>query len=224
MAILDRKSLTHTIDRVNEVLFFKKKISESQKKTVANWLASRQGLPGSYANMFALLPKDRNSHVYTFTGEKISSNAAKRHILGEETCRVLLSLGVKNSKVQNAIMSATKGMVDRLTESRASGIYCCGMCSCSLWRHLTAGGLDKQEQRLAAGMRELKKHRDNKGRWGRFPFYYTLLALEEIDLTPAVKELHYAAPLCERLLDKNKGTGKYDTRRKLLLEKTLAKC
>ena len=31
-------------------------------------------------------------------------------------------------------------------------------------------------------MKMLKAHCDGKARWGRFPFYYTLLALSEIDL------------------------------------------
>ena len=60
------------------------------------------------------------------------------------------------------------------------------------------------------------------GRWRRFPFYYTLLALSELDPKLSKTEVLYAAPLCERLLQRHSGRDKYSRRRKALLEKILA--
>ena len=59
----------------------------------------------------------------------------------------------------------------------------------SFWRNAIAGGLDRQEQRLAYAMQTLKKHRDGKCRWGRFPFYYTISALIELDMPQALAVL-----------------------------------
>jgi len=115
-------------------------------------------------------------------------------------------------------------MLGRLGKEIYPGTYCCGKCSCALWRHLSVGGLDKAERRLAAGVKTLKSRRDGNGRWKVFPFYYTLLALSEIDLPSAVSEMRYAAPSCERILKQSPKDGKYTQRRQLLAERVLAKC
>lgn len=94
----------------------------------------------------------------------------------------------------------------------------------SLWRHLTAGGLDNQEARLTEGLKVLKQRRDGTGRWRSFPFYYTLLTLTDIDLTQAVDELKYAAVVCERYLKRPATGDNLDQRRRLLTERVLEKC
>ena len=49
-------------------------------------------------------------------------------------------------------------------------------------------------------MNILKKSRDDKGRWGSFPFYYTILVLSEIDSPKAKAELKYFQTACEKSL------------------------
>lgn len=45
----------------------------------------------------------------------------------------------------------------------------------------------------------LPAHRDaDKGTWRRFPFYYTVLALTELDHPKATAELKYVRRICER--------------------------
>ena len=43
----------------------------------------------------------------------------------------------------------------------------------------------------------LKKCRKGESQWRVFPFWYTLLALVEMDLPAAVAEMRYVAPRCE---------------------------
>ncbi len=93
-----------------------------------------------------------------------------------------------------------------------------------MWRHLAVGGLDHAKARLQNGMTVLKKYRDGTGRWRRFPFYYTLLALTEIDTPSARQEMQYAARVCERVLKRLHGNGRYGRRRKIVLERVLAYC
>ena len=163
--------------------------------------------------------------IRVFTGERIISGAALRHVLGEETCRTLLQLKVRKADVQGALDRAEQGMLKRLNSSREwfykSGIFCCGTCTASVWRHLAAGGLDNGRRRIAVGMKALKKYRDGEGRWGRFPFYYTLLALSEIDTAVAKKEKQYAAPLLEKFLKRKKAKSKYHERRRIVVEQIL---
>jgi hypothetical protein len=60
------------------------------------------------------------------------------------------------------------------------------------------------------------------GRWKRFPFFYTLLALTELDVPEARPELRWAAPAAERSLKALRGTGRFPKRRRAVLEQALA--
>ena len=50
----------------------------------------------------------------------------------------------------------------------------------------------------------LPKHRDGQGAWRRFPFFYTLLALSELDHPKVREELRYARGACEEKLTRLK--------------------
>lgn len=223
MKLVDSRSLAGTLDRVNEVLFFGKKLTRQDRKRAAKWIAGRQGLKGAYAHMFAPTAYDFEKGIRVFTGERITSGAAIGHILGEEASRALILLGIDTASVKHAMLRAKKGMQGRLHASvtKNRGFYCCGTCTAALWRHLTVGGLDHARTRLQKGVAVLKRHRDGSGRWRRFPFYYTLLALTEIDSSSAKAEMHYAAKVCERLVNRQNTRDKYGRRRLKLLETVL---
>lgn len=230
MELIREDSLGDTLNAVNEVIFYGHDIPENQKIEIARWIAGRQGLPGAYADMFAATDKDRDTGYTTFTGETIKTRAGSAHILGEESARLLILLNVQEKDVQNALTRATEGMMSRLlTQSgevrkESLGTYCCGICSVSYWRHLSVGGLQEPERRLAAGMEILKEHRLGDGRWRRFPFYYTLLALTDIDLPSAIEEMRYAAPVCEKVLMQKPKENETSKRRRIVAERILAKC
>jgi len=220
---LFNQSLGKTVDAVNEAYFFGRTIPKSERVNVAKWIANRQGLPNSYANMFAPTEKDLKEGVVLFTGEKIGSLVATRHILGEEACRALILLDVHSAEVNKALKRASEGIRKKLSEHWADGIYCCGSCTVALWRHLTVGGLDKSDNFIDQGIKALKKHRYGKGRWRRFPFYYTLLVLNELEDKHAYEEIHYASKVCERLLNRKTKENNTSQRRQILLQKVLEK-
>jgi hypothetical protein len=224
--LLHVRSLAATVEAVDEELFFGRKIAKADKAEVAKWIAGRQGLPGSYAGMFAPTKQDAGQGMRVFTGQKIPPSAALRHILGEEACRALTLLNVPNAAVREALRRATEGMVARMPKPGAgdNGMYCCGRCSCAYWRNLAVGGLRDGERHLAAAMKTLKAHRSDDGKWRRFPFYYTLLALSEIEARGAVGEMRYAAPLLEALLKRKPRRDKYAARRRSVAERVLARC
>jgi hypothetical protein len=110
-----------------------------------------------------------------------------------------------------------------------AGVYCCGTCSVALWRHLLASSAPEDQQRLENGLAELRRNRDGAGRWKRFPFFYTLLALGEMELPAAIDEIRYAEAVIERSLRRlNKAgleePGKHDRRRRMVFERILEKC
>jgi hypothetical protein len=221
-------SLAATLDAVEEAFFLGRPLTAAQRQQVARWIAGCQGLPGSYAGMFAPGSRDWDG-IAVFTGETIATRAGVSHILGEEACRALIRLRSAQVSVRNGLALATQGILRRLQPSGVSarslsGMYCCGTCSVALWRHLIVGGLSEPRRRLVVGMKELKVHRDGCGRWRRFPFWYTLLALSEIDLPGARAEMRYAAPHCERYLRHTRRDGKFSQRRRLVAERILGKC
>ena len=222
MKLIRPTSLAMTLDGIADAFFMEQSLTKSQRNEVAQWIAHRQGQPGSYAGMFAPTKKDFQQGCTVFTGERVRSGAATSHILGEEACRTLLLLNVKQTSVRKALAQATAGIQQRLDDSSAAGFYCCGICSVSLWRHLMAGGLNRQRQHLRAGLKALKSHRIGNGEWRRFPFWYTLLALSEMNMTEAREEMQYAAPVCQRYLRRQTLTGKFMIRRRLLAEEALA--
>jgi hypothetical protein len=222
------QSLAAAVDEVNEAAFGGRILPKARREGVARWLAGRQGLAGAYAGMFAPTETDFRRGVRLFTGEEITTRAGVAHILGEEACRALIVLKAGGPTVREALSRASAGILGRLEDARRMGyppgMYCCGTCSVALWRHLAAGGLNQAESRLAAGLRTLKAHRNNQGQWRRFPFYYTLLALSEIDLKGATEEIRFVAPICERRLKRSAKNDRYARRRQDLLERILARC
>jgi len=221
-------SLSQTVDATSAALFENRKLSAAERTHVARWLAARQGLAGAYADTFAGFATERKAGILLFTGERITS-ASARHILGEETCRVLRLLRVRDSAVRAALDRASDGMMRCLERAALDprnsnpGTYCCGKCSVGLWRNLLAGGLDRQAERLERGIGHLRTMRSAEGQWRRFPFWYTVLALSEIDLPEASKELKYAAPLLERAAQRAPAATVYSHRRHALSLRALGR-
>lgn len=227
MEIVNASSLAATLDAVNDALFCGRRLPKSQREEAAKWIAGRQGKPGSYAGMFAPTDRDFSEGIRLFTGERFATRAGTAHVLGEEACRALILLNVRTKDVRDALSRATAGMLIRLRDAVKReknmgrpwlGQYCCGKCTVALWRHLAVGGLENAERHLAAGMRGLRLLRTGDGKWRRLPSYYTLLALSEIGLPTAVREMRYAAPTCERILNRLPKDNAFDRRRRAVAE------
>lgn len=223
MKLVHPASLSATLDAVNESLWEGVSLPLPARREAAKYIASRQGLPRSYRGMFAPTKQDYEQGARLFTGEKVTSGAGTAHILSEEACSALLRLQVKDKAVASALQKAGEAITEWLPQSiGVPGTYCCGTCSVSLWRHLSAGGLDDPERQLVGGVKYLKQHRTGDGRWQRFPFYYTLFALSEFDVRGVKAELKYAAPACERALRNGPQKDKYSKRKQDLLRRILA--
>jgi hypothetical protein len=205
MNYLNRQSLGLTLDAVSEALFFGRPMPVAERRAVAGWIAGRQGLAGSYADTFAPTEKDTLG-IHLFTGEAIRTRVGIAHILGEESCRVLSLLGVKDRAVEDSLNRAVSGLAPRIEEweqrENCLGFYCCGACSSAYWRTLAAGLLPRSDKRLRLGLARLAGLRNGGGKWRRFPFFYTCLVLTEIGPRLARAEMQYAARYWQRNLRK----------------------
>jgi hypothetical protein len=219
-------SLSQTVDAVHAAAFERAALASTERRAAARWIAARQGLPGAYAETFAGFPDERSNGIVLFTGERIMS-ASARHILGEEASRALRRLDVRDKAVAEALGRAEDGLMGCLERAARDprhtnpGLYCCGKCSVGLWRNLLAGGLDRQDERLRRGAGHLRSVRDGEGQWRKFPFWYTVLALSEMDSPEAARELKYAAGPLEAAAKRAPGGAVSSQRRHELAKRVL---
>src|SRR5262245_50674735 len=226
--LIHRTSLSQTVEAIHAAHFDGRMPQSAERTQVARWMAARQGLPGSYAGTFAGFPSERSHGIVLFTGERITS-ASARHILGEETSRALRLLAVRDRTVTRALDAADEGLMQCLMRAeqdprgRNPGLFCCGKCSVGLWRNVLSGGLDRHEERLQLGAKHLRSVRDGEYGWRRFPFWYTVLALSEMDGRDANAELRYAAPALERAAHRAVPAGVHARRRDDLAVRSLGR-
>jgi hypothetical protein len=226
--LIHSTSLSATVDAINAAQFDGRALPAPERARAARWIAARQGLPGSYGGTFAGFPSERANGILLFTGERITS-ASARHILGEETSRALRQLRVRDGAVTRALDAADEGLARCLARfahdrrRRNPGLFCCGTCSVGLWRNLLGGGLDRREERLRQGAAHLRSMRDGDRGWRTFPFWYTVLALTEMDGREARAELTYAAPALERAAARTAPASVYARRRRELAARALGR-
>lgn len=229
MKLLYPRSLGRTLDAVEDSLWTNRRIPTDDRKAVVDWLIQRRGGEGAYRGMFAPTAEDWRDGVRVFTGERVRSGAGTGHILGEEACRVLAQLAGRSPAACSALAHARNWLAEMFVRSKLAphgpGMCCCGTCSVALWRNLLAGGVDHADRQLDAGLKSLRAHRNGDGRYRVFPFYYTLLALTEMNTPAAKREKRYVAPACERMLKRKAGANdRYQSRRRAVMERILAGC
>ncbi len=221
--MINPHSLAATLDTINEALFQDRALSKARMEGVVKWLAGRQYRSGPNAGLFALTQKDYDNGVRLFTGEKLKTFLAARNVLGGEFARALVLFDLPSPEMQ-AIIARVNHNLLWACYSRSCIIGECAHSSVGLMRYLAMRKVDDAEQRLRSHVHTLSQQRDGRGRWKRFPFYYTLLALLEVDLPSARDEMRYTAPACERYLRRSPQDDVFYQRRRTIVQKVLDRC
>jgi hypothetical protein len=209
-----------TIDNINDKFLFDDGITQEEGLEAARWIASRQGEKGHYRYLFAPTPFDFEQGMHLFTGEKLVC-ASARHVMGQEAARAAWLLGSQDPIVRRAYDRATSWMHEDLGFQQ-SGTYCCGRCTLAFWRNFWVGNFENKEALIIKGLQSMKGYRLDDGKWHRFPFFYAVYALVDLDLEPAYAELKYALPVMEQYIKKTR-RGAYSQRKITILEKALDK-
>jgi hypothetical protein len=218
--MLHGHDLIATLDIINEAFLYGRPLSVAQREAFAEQIISRQEKP----NPVAGAPVFTNGKgLDLFSGETLKTRFATRHILQEEAARALVLLTARTVDVREALERVNKSLAQAcFAQSCVKGE--CAHAMIGLMHYLAAGGLGEPEKRLDIHLKTLSQHRNGSGDWGHFPFYYTLLALTEIDLPAAIQEMRYAAPACERRLRRVSSDDKISQRRRAIMQRVLSRC
>ncbi len=216
-------NLAETLDLINEALFYNYPMSKTQMIEAVTWICQQQNKSGKSAGMFIVTAADYRSETRLFTGEKLKTKLARRNILTQEAARVLALSNISSDEVKATLVYANRWMLQSCYAAEYCAMGECRHSAIGFMRYLTVSKLEDSEQRLENHIQVLKKRRDGKGRWNGFPFYYTLLALSEINLPSAIRELQYSIPACKRSLKRTTGTDKFSRRRQAIIQKVLTK-
>lgn len=199
-------NLRLTLDAIDEALFYRRSLTPAEREELTIQILSRQLQTGPRAGMFSHGSAERESSPRLFSGERLHTLLAAHHTLLIDSARILTLLEGKTGAVTRAIELASRKM-----ETRCYAGFCavgeCRHLTIAFMRYLIANQPSVGEQRLGTFFTQLAAQRDGQGKWGSFPFYYTLLMLSEGDHPLARQERQYAAPACTALLER---TGKDD--------------
>lgn len=223
--MLNLNSMVETVNAVNQALLLGQVIPAVEALQISRFIASRQGMPGSYGGLFGPADGEALTGYRLFTGDpEMITNASARHILGEEALRILRVLNVPDAEVKTAIEKAQTSFEKVLALSQAksneTGTFCCGKCTTAYWRALSTGWLPGAEERFTRGMRVLRNTR-RQGGWHRMPFFYTVLALTEMPPAITKEERAYVRPLAEARLSRLTKASSYYLPRYAVLTKLL---
>jgi len=224
--LLNKTSLASTIENINQVYFYKKDFKKYDVDETVKWILTRYKTEYSYNGSFGITVNDWNSDLRTFTGERLTSPASLRHIHAQEAGRALNILkkytSLKMPELDESNKKFIKIFINNEKAGKHEGTFCCGPCTVSLWRNMSAGGYGSYAKKLNNGMSVLKNFRKNDGEWSRFPFYYTLSVLLESAKLPNAKiEIEYAFNKCRRRIKTIRGKDKFAERKHELLNRIL---
>ena len=161
---------------------------------LVEWLLRHQVLTGRDAGLFRPTAEDFEERRLP-TGERLKTKLATTQTMSQEAARILHAMSAGSREVEDAVARTAA----RLGETCYALQHCTiGECAASFvgYMRFLRGTLgDASAPEMTWRLQTLSEHRDGKGRWKRFPTYYTVLVLSEIDLPAARDELVYAAPI-----------------------------
>ncbi len=161
---------------------------------LTEWLLRHQVRTGRDAGLFRPTVADFEERRLS-TGERLKTKLATAQTLSQEAARILRATSAGRRDVEDAVARTAA----RLGETCYALQHCTiGECAASFIgyvRFLRGAFGAASTPEITWRLQTLSAQRDGKGRWKRFPAYYTVLVLSEIDLPAARDELVYAAPI-----------------------------
>ena len=218
--MIDETSLSGTIDAVSARLACGESLSTTEREDLVAWLLDRQIRSGRGSGMLAPFPGEFEAGVRLFTGERLRTRIAIRNVLTLESTRILSALAGEAPEVRSALARTSAAMRQACFAVSHCVIGECAHSSIAYMRDAAAERSGCRRKWIEDHLHVIREHRDGTGRWKRFPFYYTLLALLEVGTPSANAELEYARPACRRVFERASNGG-HAARRKDVLREAL---
>lgn len=205
------------LDSLNEAILllnrFHRDGDEIDFKQVVEFIVGQQVRFGNDAGIFIESRDVSRPMMRTYTGEKLQTHLAAKNILTVEAVRALILSGSSTPHSRIAIE-----ITDKWLEKQCFSDFCtageCKHSSIAFIRYLNAC---RKSKRVEDHIAKLSKFRDGKGGWKGFPYFYTLLALSEIDSPSADTELQYAFANAEQRFKNSRSEELYNSRRNEIL-------
>ena len=213
-------SLAGTIDATDDALQQGMDLTPEDRAAVAAFLLEREVAAGRNAGAFAPTAADLSGGVRLYTGEPLRTKLATWNVLTAEAARLLVLLREPEGACPGAVERAAKWLAVSCFGARDCVVGECAHSFAAHLRFLSAAGAEASV--VVRAVNVLNDHRDGNGRWHRFPFYYTLLTLTEIQAEPARLELRYAIRACERVRGRRGSDEVYGERRAGVIDRVLA--
>jgi hypothetical protein len=205
-----------TLETLAEVFFYSKPLPASKREQFTALFTSNQIRSGAKSGFFILPNNQNGTRPRLFSGEAITTAFAFRHLQLIESARLLRLLQVNNRPNAESIQLA-----DQRMNSTCYAGFCskgeCKILTIAYMRYLATNLEKEAESKLASFLQKLSMHRDGKGQWGSFPYFYTLLMLSE-SLSPlACAELRYTVGHRKKISQQVLSSGSFASRRQAIL-------
>lgn len=214
-------SLSEAIDTVSEALFLERPISDELRIDTITLLINRQIHTGTNNGFFLPLSSEPDLPYRLFSGEQLHTKLARRHIQLIEATRLLSLLTQGGHSAARSIKLAESRM-DTMCYSKFCASGECKAISVAYLRYLASSAPKSAVDRLSFFLASLASHRDGKGAWRGFPYFYTLLTLSEMDRSMSNNELQYALGSFEKRLARSHSAEPFTRRRQLILNRILS--
>jgi hypothetical protein len=205
MSLLVTTSLAATLNHLHIAHLEGRTLTAGERNETAAWIAARVGQSGSYSGLPAPTARDYGAPVQLFSGEVVRSGAGTGCRLGFEAAWALAFLKPSDwpsKQAATTCQALASRMFAKNNPRNPRGMYCCYHCTPAGWQALGASSDGAAEGLLGSGLSLLRSLRNDKGRWARFPFWYTLLGLSGLEHKAAANELRYAAGALDRFCAK----------------------
>ena len=220
--IIHPTSLSATLDASADVFFHQNQLSITMRQELANMIISRQCQTGVNAGFFIPYAAESEAKIRLFSGELLTTTLARNHIPMIEAARLLKLLAIETHAVYQSIL-LTNHRMEKMCYSTFCAKGECKALTIAYLRYLSLDDADNAVSSMSTHLTSLTDYRDGKGRWGGFPFFYTVLMLSETDSPLAIQELKYAAPFCEKQLSQNWSPDPISKRRLEIISNALAR-
>lgn len=220
--MLVTKNFIEVLDDINKFYFFEQNLPE-ELDSIISYILDRQINESFKIGSFALSTRDYQLGKWLFTGERLVTNLAIRNIASIDATRILiLSANYSNEVIEK--IELAKEWMEKSCFSKFCTTGECKHSSTAYARYLAIKHREQNNKKLSDFVKILSKFRNNNSKWFGFPFYFTLLALLEIDTKDSLKELQFASPACEKNLKiLSNSNPKYQERRLEIIKRVLGK-